>query len=86
VLKNERDRGLITDLELQPRYPLYVCGIDTTDLQANPPIKVCTYVADFRYRRGGVSIIEDVKGLRLPLYKLKAKMLLAQYGIAILET
>lgn len=67
--------GLISDLELQPRYPLVVCGV-----------KVGEYRADFRYRvpTGGV-IVEDAKGVRTPAYRLKRKLMLACYGVRILE-
>lgn len=74
-LKAWQDAGGIGGLELQPRYPLVVNGE-----------KVGTYVADFRYRRDGEAITEDVKGVKTPLYKLKAKLVKALYGIEILET
>jgi|TARA_R110000822_G_scaffold33493_5_gene95487 hypothetical protein len=75
-LKMLERAGTICDLELQPRFPLLVNAI-----------KVCTYVADFRYRFPGVSVpvVEDVKGVQTPVYKLKKKMLLAQDGIIITE-
>lgn len=68
--------GEIKDLELQPRYPIVVNGVT-----------VCTYVADFRYKnRSGDTIVEDVKGVRTPVYNLKKKLLKAIYGITITET
>lgn len=67
--------GEIDDLELQPRWDLHVKGV-----------KVCRYVADFGYQQDGAFVVEDVKGVRLPLFKLKAKMLKAEYGITVLET
>lgn len=67
--------GRIAGLELQPVYVLMVNGV-----------KVCSYVADFRYREGGSLVVEDVKGFRTREYKLKKKLLLATHGIAILET
>jgi len=65
----------ITELEVQPWFPIKVNG---------EPI--CIYVADFRYcdKYLGV-IVEDVKGVRTPLYKLKKKLVEAQYGIKIVE-
>lgn len=68
-------RGEIANLELQVPYPFWVNGI-----------LVATYYADFRYRRGDEVVVEDVKGMRLPLYAIKAKLMLACYGITILET
>lgn len=58
-------------------------------------VKVGTYVADFVYRipvllhpPGGPSmeVVEDFKGVRTPAYRLKKKLMLALYGIEILET
>lgn len=74
-LKQLRNTGEITDLELQPVYPLLVNGV-----------KVAEYWADFRYRdEAGVLHVEDVKGVRHPVYQLKKKMVRAQYGIEIEE-
>lgn len=73
--------GLIRLLTLQPRYPLKV----------NDQL-VCTYVADFSYSTangegGGIGkvIVEDVKGLRTPMYRLKAKLFAALHGFPIVE-
>lgn len=76
-LKMLERAGTICDLKLQPRFPLLVNAI-----------KVCTYVADFSYRFAGVvgvPVVEDVKGVQTPVYKLKKKMLAAQHGIIITE-
>jgi hypothetical protein len=62
----------ISNLELEPRYPLEVNGM-----------RICTYVADFRYLENGTEVIEDFKGVITPLFKLKAKLLKAIYGIDI---
>lgn len=68
--------GEISDLELQPRYPLTVEGV-----------KVATYVADFRYREtaSGAVVVEDVKGVRTAVYRIKNKLMRAIYGIEIVE-
>ena len=48
---------------------------------------VCVYVADFVYREaGGALVVEDAKGCRTALYRLKAKWLEAQTGLVIRET
>ncbi len=72
--------GEISDLRLQPFFPLYGFG----------GTRVCKYVADFSYSvdvGGGVwrFIVEDVKGFRTPLYKLKAKLFADQMGFEIAE-
>lgn len=48
--------------------------------------KICKYIADFKvlYDDGHTEIV-DVKGMRTPLYRLKKKLVEAQYGIEILE-
>ena len=44
------------------------------------------YIADFIYVEGDKTIIEDVKGYRTPVYKLKKRLLAERYGIEIKET
>lgn len=45
------------------------------------------YVADFVYRdANGVERIEDVKGMRTDIYKLKRKLMLFVHGLRIMET
>ena len=75
--------GEISHLELQPRFPLEVEGE-----------KICVYVADFQYwdhdseRTGalpGRCHVEDVKGVRTPVYKLKKKLVEALYDVVIEE-
>ena len=67
--------GDISNLELQPKYELMIKGI-----------KVGFYKADFRYMQDGQLIVEDVKGMKTPIYNLKKKIIKAIYGIEILET
>lgn len=68
--------GEIRDLVCQWRYPLEVYGVH-----------VGFYVADFVYmERDGTSVVEDTKGMRTPLYKLKKKLMFAIYGIKIRES
>lgn len=66
--------GAISDLMLQPRYPIAVNSV-----------KICTYVADFRYFDHATDevVIEDVKGAATDTYKIKEKLMLAVYGIAV---
>lgn len=48
--------------------------------------KVFTYRADFRYFTDLGCVVEDVKGFATPVYKLKKKLLEAQYpGLKIVE-
>lgn len=68
--------GEIANLELQPFFPCVVNGKS-----------VCTYIADFAYlSRGGVRVVEDVKGVKTPVYRLKKKLVEALYAnIQIVE-
>ena len=48
-------------------------------------VTVCFYYPDFRYVRDGRLVVEDVKGLKTPVYKLKKKLMLACRGITVTE-
>jgi hypothetical protein len=80
--------GEIRELEIQPKFPLFVPGRGAGGPYAR--VHVADYVADFRYREGerGILRIEDVKGGRAtktPIYRLKKRMVEALYGIEITE-
>jgi hypothetical protein len=78
--------GEIRNLELQPRFPITVNGV-----------RVADWIGDFRYQErnrrvprfleaGWRDVIEDVKGVRTPVYRLKKKLVWAIYGIDVRET
>ena len=49
--------------------------------------RAVSYVADFVYNdKAGKLVVEDAKGYRTEVYKLKRKMMLKVHGIRILET
>ena len=75
----EMAAGTVTDLRCQVRYPIVLADLDGHD------VTVCTYVADFVYMRDGQVIVEDVKGVRTPMYRLKAKLMQVLLGIVIQE-
>lgn len=66
--------GLISNLRLQVPYQITVNGM-----------KVCKYVADFVYEDKGIEIVEDVKGMKTPIYNLKKKLMKAVFGVVISE-
>lgn len=67
--------GVISGLELQPRYNIQVNGHH-----------VCQYRGDFRYiDEFGKTVLEDAKGMVTPVYSLKRKLMKAVYGIDISE-
>jgi hypothetical protein len=49
-------------------------------------VLVCRYRADFVYVESGARVVEDVKGFRTVVYKLKRRLMLACHGIEIKET
>ena len=75
--------GGISGLLLQPIYRIMVKPmIGEGDYE-----EVAKYVGDFQYETShGAKVVEDTKGNRLPLYKLKKKIVERLYGIKILET
>lgn len=44
-----------------------------------------TYLADFVYEKGSQTIVEDVKGMKTDVYKIKRKLMLYFHGIRIKE-
>lgn len=47
--------------------------------------KECSYIADFAYIQDGAYVVEDTKGVRTEVYKIKRKLMLERYGIQIKE-
>ena len=80
-LKLMERAGVIGELELQPSFALVVNGT-----------KICRYVADFKYLDKEKStnaedcrVVEDVKGVKTPAYRLKKKLMKAIHGIEVQE-
>ena len=76
-LQLQQRAGMISNLELQPKYPVVINSK-----------KVFTYLADFKYTKGSEVIVEDVKGslnkkYQDPVFKLKQKIIEAIYGFKI---
>ena len=68
--------GKIKNLERQVRYDLEVNGV-----------KIGFYKADFRYwdQASSQQIVEDVKGMRTPVFAIKAKLMKALHRVEIVE-
>ena len=62
----------ISDLKLQVRFPLEVNGK-----------LICTYIADFTYMEDGKFVVSDFKGIRTPVFNIKAKLFEALNGYKI---
>ena len=86
-LKLMERAGEIRGLVLQPTFVINVEGK-----------KICSYKADFRYEllvrgRDGLrdpnrtytNVVEDVKGVKTPVYRLKKKLVKACHGIDVTE-
>ena len=83
VLKSKEEDGAIEDLRLQVRYEL-VPAFDVDGKHYRPVF----YVADFVYidKETGEEVVEDVKGMRTDVYRLKSKLFARRYGKVIKET
>lgn len=81
VLKGMEEDGAIEDLRRQVRYEL-VSAFDVDGKHYRPVY----YVADFVYVEDGREVVEDVKGMRTDIYKLKSKLFARRYGKVIRET
>jgi hypothetical protein len=79
VLKMLLQTGEISDLKQQVRYVLLTSEIKGRQGEL-------AYIADFVYMRGGVEVVEDVKGLRTKIYLRKRGLMQKLHGITILET
>lgn len=79
-LKEMVEQEIISDLELQPAFPIVINNIH-----------ICKYLADFRYKvlddlGNTVRVaVEDVKGMVTDVYKLKSKMVMATHDVVIIE-
>lgn len=69
--------GVIENLRLQVPYIL---------IQKSKYGRAIEYVADFVYIENNKVVIEDAKGFRTPVYKLKRRMFAEKYEIIIKET
>lgn len=84
--------GEVSELRRQVKYPLVVNGVNLGSYVADfVYIKMVPFpwpkgleVPDARFLP--TAIIEDFKGVRTPVYRLKAKLMRALHGIKILET
>ena len=67
--------GAITGLVHHPRYRLDIGSVH-----------ICVYESDFQYVENGQVVVEDVKGVKTPVYRIKKKLMKAIYKIDIKET
>lgn len=77
ILKEQESNGEIEDLRLQQRFEL---------IPKHGKNRAVFYVADFVYFKDGEEVVEDCKGFRTDVYKLKKKIFEWKYDKEILET
>ena len=77
VLKRLQEQGEIKELKRQVPYKFEINGV-----------KICSYRADFVYFDvlKNKEIVEDSKGFKTDIYKLKKKLMLALHNIEIYES
>ena len=75
--------GLISDLQRQVKYVL----IPSQKEGKKTIERECSYRADFVYtdNETGETVVEDVKGMRTEVYKIKRKLMLWVHHIKIVE-
>lgn len=73
--------GIISNLKLQVPFV-----IAEATIVAGKKAKARQYVADFVYETAGERVVEDVKGMLTPEYRLKRHLMKSVLGIDILET
>ena len=66
--------GKIQDLELQPHFLLQ----DSFKKNGKTYRKI-EYIADFKYKENGKTIVEDVKGIQTDVFKIKHKLFEKKY-------
>ena len=84
-LKNKQDEGEISDLRLQVPFelvPSFTIEIDGKKRKR----RNIRYIADFVYYENGQKVVEDVKGRKTEIYKLKKKLFEYKYNVTIKET
>nr|DAT38333.1 MAG TPA: Endonuclease [Caudoviricetes sp.] len=73
--------GIICNLQRQVKFRL-IDSQKTPERTERP----CDYIADFVYYENGNRVVEDCKGMRTDVYKIKRKLMLEKYNISIKET
>lgn len=84
-LKKKQEEGEITDLRLQVPFelvPSFTIEIDGKKRKR----RRMEYIADFVYYINNVKVVEDVKGRKTEVYKIKKKIFEYKFKTTIKET
>lgn len=76
-LKLMQQAGEIQSLRLQEPYVL---------IEKSKYGRAIKYYADFVYRQNGETVVEDCKGYKTDVYRLKKRLMAEIYGIEVKET
>ncbi len=82
-LKALEQQKVISNLQRQVKYVLLPSQKDSKTQKTIE--REITYLADFVYEKGSQTIVEDVKGMKTDVYKIKRKLMLYFHGIRIKE-
>lgn len=82
-LKYLEKAGLISNLELQ--VPFELIPAITHPKTGKTIQRAIKYIADFVYQEDGETVVEDSKGYRTEVYRLKKKLFRWCYGLEIKE-
>jgi hypothetical protein len=77
-LRTLESAGLISGLQCQPRYPLTAVNVASGEV-----FSLGVFIADFRYQTPQGEVIEDAKGMDLPLGRWKRRHAECEYGISV---
>jgi hypothetical protein len=82
-LKYLEKAGVIKDLKLQPQFLLLAPFVDIDKRKH----RAITYTADFQYwdNELKMEIVEDVKGFKTDVYKIKKKLFLNKFALHLRE-
>lgn len=84
VLRGMESRGEIRNLREQVRYELIPAQ---SDAEGRVVERACCYVADFVWEDAqGRVVVEDCKGVRTEVYRIKRKLMRWVWGIEVVET
>ncbi len=84
-LKASQKSGLIYHLEVHAKFPLHASPLASPNMGGAE--KISHYEADFVYISfDGRTVVEDCKGMKTAMYRLKKRWFEVEYGIRILET
>lgn len=93
LLRDMESKGEISNLQRQVPFELLPAIYEDVTVHLKTKDKIerkliqrpVKYIADFTYTKDGKQVVEDAKGLRLPEYILKKKMMRALLNINVIE-